>query len=59
MDIWLGGPIHPKRISRYQAIQSASNGANKMTRRIIPALVAMLVSGPVWGNDVAICNGTL
>ena len=46
MDIWLGGPIHPKRISRYQAIQSASNGANQMTRLIIPALVALLVSGP-------------
>jgi len=34
----------PKRISRYHAIQSASNGANQMTRLIIlAALVGALV----------------
>ena len=30
-----------------------------MTRLIIPALVALLVSGTAWGEDVAICTGTL
>ena len=30
-----------------------------MTRLLIPALVTLLVSGSVWGEDVAICTGTL
>jgi len=30
-----------------------------MTRLFIPALVALLVSGPAWGEDVAIFTGTL
>jgi hypothetical protein len=30
-----------------------------MARLIIPALVALLVSGPAWGEDVAVCTRTL
>ena len=30
-----------------------------MKRFILAALVGVLVSGPVWGEDVAICTGTL
>jgi len=30
-----------------------------MKRIILAALVGVLVSGPVWDEDVAICTGTL
>ena len=38
---------------------TARNKERALTRLLIPALFALLVSGSVWGEDVAICTGTL